>query len=141
MNSLEYLTEQDWRLLETQCRKVTFARDEIIIRQASKGRYVYIIREGHVRIERLNGALPVKIATLGPGDIIGEMAFVEDSLTSASVIADTSVKADCFEVPEMSKTFDAMPHVGSRFYRSIALALSRRLRATSGALAKAQPTP
>ena len=136
--ALEYLTAQDWKILEAKARRMSFAKDEIILRQGSKPRSLLLIQDGVVRIERLDGDHAVRVATLGPGDVVGEMAFIEDSVTSATVTADRAVVADSYELDELKKIFDTLPHVGARFYRSIALILSRRLRFTSGGLAKAQ---
>src|SRR5262249_52449280 len=81
VNGLEFLPANDWKLLESKGRAVSFSKDEFIIRQGVLGKALYILRDGHVRIERSNnGSGPVRIATLNPGDVFGDMAFIEDAL-------------------------------------------------------------
>jgi len=91
-----------------------------------------------VRVERNNGGGRAVLVTLGPGAIFGEMAFIEDALASASVVADGKVDVDAIEIAELKQMFEAFPHFGARFYRSVAVTLSQRLRETSGLLAKAK---
>ena len=64
------------------------------------------------------------------------MAFVEDSVASASVIAEKATEADALDLASLKETFASFPHLEARFYKSLALLLSRRLRKTSAELAK-----
>jgi CRP-like cAMP-binding protein len=109
----------------------------VLIREGSAAKTVYLIRSGRVRVERQNGGGKAVLVTLGPGAIFGEMAFIEDSLTSASVVADGKVEVDALEVSDLKQMFESFPHFAARFYRSVAVTLSQRLRDTSGLLAKA----
>jgi hypothetical protein len=45
------------------------------------------------------------------------------------------VEADAIDWAELHRIFRMFPHVGSRFYQSMAVLLSRRLRQTSAKLA------
>ena len=60
------------------------------------------------------------------------MAFLENSKPSATVIATDDVEAAAIEWSALSELFQLFPHMGSRFYRSIAISLSRRLREQIG---------
>jgi CRP-like cAMP-binding protein len=68
------------------------------------------------------------IAHIGPGQVCGEMAFLENGAASATVTADEDVEACAIEWSALSDLFELFPHLGSRFYRSLAVSLSRRLR-------------
>ena len=70
--------------------------------------------------------------TLGPGEICGEMSFLEDSPASASVIAEKDVDAYHLDHPTLQSLFELFPHLASRFYRSLARNLSHRLRELIG---------
>jgi hypothetical protein len=52
------------------------------------------------------------------------------------VIADEELTAESLDAATLQALFESFPHVGARFFRSVALTLSRRLRATSAELAK-----
>jgi hypothetical protein len=64
------------------------------------------------------------------------MAFIENSVASASVVAETETEVDAFHLSQVSEIFSSYPHLEARFYKSVALLLSRRLRRTSSELAK-----
>jgi CRP/FNR family transcriptional regulator, cyclic AMP receptor protein len=133
---LEFVTANDWILIKAGARQVKFAPGDVIIQQDSPGGTMFFLRTGSARIDA-NGST---LARIGANQICGEMAFLENRKSSASVIAETEVEADAIEWTELHRIFRMFPHLGSRFYHSIALVLSRRLRETSGKLA-ACPQP
>ena len=135
---LQFLTANDWALLRDKARERLFQKDQRLIHEGLAGNTLFIIKSGTARVERKNGMQAIRIATLGAGDICGEMSFIEKSSASASVIADEELTADALEAGTLQTLFESFPHVGARFFRSVALTLSRRLRATSTELTKAK---
>jgi CRP/FNR family cyclic AMP-dependent transcriptional regulator len=125
--NMKYLTDNDHTLIMSKAKPVTFAKGEPLIREGTPSPAFYMIRTGRVRVQR--GL--THLANLESGNVCGEMTLLEASPASASVIADDVVVADAVDVESMREVFLAFPHLGSRFYRSIALALSSRLRDTS----------
>ena len=125
--NMQYLTDNDHTLIMSKAKPLTFARGEKLIREGTPSPAFFMIRQGSVRVERGGYVL----ATLYPGSVCGEMTLLEASPASATVVADEDVIADAVEVTNMREIFLAFPHLGSRFYRSIALTLSGRLRDTS----------
>lgn len=65
-----------------------FKKGETILVEGTPGEEAYVINKGHVEIKKqtLDGT-EVVIATLGPGQIFGEMCLFDDSSRSASVYA------------------------------------------------------
>jgi CRP/FNR family transcriptional regulator, cyclic AMP receptor protein len=131
-NPLDFVTENDWILIRAGARRLRFAPGEALIRQDSPGGTMFVLRNGSARIEA-NGA---RLASLGPGQICGEIAFLDNRLSSASVIAEVDLEADAIAWSELHRIFKMFPHLGSRFYQSLAVVLSRRLRETSGQLSQ-----
>jgi CRP-like cAMP-binding protein len=129
-NRLEYLTPNDWALLADRSKIVRFGKDEFLIQSGKQTRTVYVILTGTARVE---SAEKVLIATLGPGEVCGEMAFLENGVAAASVKAMKEVEACGIEWSGLNDLFELFPHLGSRFYRSLAVNLSRRLREQIGA--------
>jgi len=138
---LQFLTANDWALIRDKTKERTFHKDQLLIQEGLIGNNLYVLRTGTARVERKTENGPVRIATLHPGDICGEMAFVEKGRSSASVIADEDLVADVLESGTLSSLFESFPHVASRFFRSICLVLSQRLRNTSAELAKRVSAP
>jgi CRP-like cAMP-binding protein len=129
---LKYLTDNDVALLRSIASRQTFKPREIIIAVNSKPKAMYILTSGSASVELVRGK---PIARLSPGDICGEMAFLESKLASATVVADTDAEVDVLELPDVDRIFALYPHLQARFYKSLALLLSQRLRTTSSRLA------
>jgi CRP-like cAMP-binding protein len=82
------------------------------------------------------GSRPV-VAELDLEDICGDMAFIEKSTATASVIAkEDRVEVDAIQASALSQLFEAFPGLAYRFYRSLAVVLARRLKETSMQLAR-----
>jgi CRP-like cAMP-binding protein len=56
------------------------------------------------------------------------MSFLEDAPASANVVAQQDVDAFYIDRQTLESLFELFPHLASRFYRSLAMNLSRRLR-------------
>ena len=65
----------------------TCAPGESILLEGERGREMYIIRSGRVRIFKVIDGREVTLATLGQGEFFGEMSLLEDEPRSASVQA------------------------------------------------------
>lgn len=123
-NRLEYLTPNDWSLILDKSKRMTFKKGESIVQQAKQVKTLFLLLKGHAKVE----VSKMKIADVGPGEVCGEMAFLENSQPSATVSATEDVEAAAIEWSALGELFQLFPHMGSRFYRSIAVSLSRRLR-------------
>lgn len=74
---------------------------------------------------------PVELARLCRGDIFGEVSFVDNEPTSASVIAGTDAEILVIDVDVIQSLLLGDPTFGRRFFHSIAITLARRLRETN----------
>jgi len=137
-SNLQYLTANDWTLIRTKAKHSVFHLGEEIIREGAQLSSIYIIRRGSASVELATGKSVAVLAMLGEGDVCGEMAFVEQGIASASVIAkDFEVEADEIDARDVRLLFDAFPGLAARFFQSLAVIVSRRLRSTSAELVRA----
>jgi extracellular factor (EF) 3-hydroxypalmitic acid methyl ester biosynthesis protein len=127
-NGLKYLTNEDIRLLEEKAKRVSFSKGQELIGQGSRRQEVFILRSGHVRVERSHLGRGIAVTRLGPGDVIGEMSFLDPEGATASVVADEDVQADLIDRDNLDSLLMSVPSLATRFYRSLALVLSHRLR-------------
>jgi len=131
---LEYLNANDVALMLSKAKPMFFAPGEVLIKEGTPSPGFFMIRTGEAEVRR-GGATLAKFCA---GDVCGEMSFLEDSVASATVVASAAVTAEFLSAKELSDVFAAFPNLASRFYRSMALTLSRRLRNTSQRLCAAQ---
>jgi CRP-like cAMP-binding protein len=67
--------------------KKSFDPGQALFREGESGQEAYLIRSGYVSITKHDGTREVELATRGPGEIIGEMALIDESPRSATVTA------------------------------------------------------
>lgn len=94
---------------------VEFAEGKTIIQEGGYSNDFYAIDEGKVRVERAGE----KIAELGPGDVFGEQGLLEKQERSASVVAETSVRALKIEHWELARMRKAMPEVVDQLQKTV----------------------
>jgi CRP-like cAMP-binding protein len=71
-----------------------FGNGDVIFEEGSVGKHMYVVVSGSVRIVKKTGGEVAVVATLGKGELFGEMALVDSLPRSASAVAagdDTSV--------------------------------------------------
>lgn len=129
--------------------RMTFKPGETIIRQGVQLKGIYVVLKGEVRVEHgiqvvrqtvvkqhdghdsvkeIPGRLSVEVTRLGRGAIFGEMSFVDDSPTSAAVSAAGEVEVSYIDGAKVQTRLDEDPAFAARFYHSLAIVLSGRLR-------------
>jgi CRP/FNR family cyclic AMP-dependent transcriptional regulator len=70
-----------------------FPKHKTIVEEGLQGEYMYVIREGRVKVTKLSGDGREKILELlGTGDFFGEMSLLDSAPRSASVKALTEVR-------------------------------------------------
>ena len=110
-----------------------YAPGKFLIREAQSNHTIFVLLEGTVRVtQALKHTDNAKeLATLGLGDILGEMSFLTREPASASVIAVTEVDAICLSHEDIREFILEEPGFAGRFYRSLAILLAHRLATTS----------
>jgi len=124
---LKYLTANDRAMLRSVARRMIYKPREIIITINSKPNALFILVRGTATVEVVRGQ---PVARLTAGDICGDMSFVENGAASASVVAETELEVDVLDLPQIKEIFAHYPHLETRFYKSLAVLLSQRMRAT-----------
>jgi CRP/FNR family transcriptional regulator, cyclic AMP receptor protein len=133
-HGLIYLTANDWTLVADKASRVHFKKGDVLVQRGNRANGVYLLLKGTARVHI--PSQPV-VRVIGPGEICGEMSFLEDAPASASVTAEGNVEAFHLDRPTLQSLFELFPHLASRFYRSLATNLSRRLRELIGPASEA----
>ena len=131
---LQFLTTEDLRLLLEQAKHVLFARGEVILAEGSRTQAILLVLRGFVRVERSHLGQGVAIARRGPG-VFGDISFVDGGASSASVIADVDdVEVALIDGALINALLMSVPGLATRFYQSLAMILSERLRDLTASL-------
>jgi CRP-like cAMP-binding protein len=126
---LLYLTANDWTLIADKASRVEFKAGDSIVRQGKPTHGVYLLLKGSASVKFPTHENP---APIGPGEVCGEISFLDDLPATANVVAKEKVEAYYLDRPTLQSLFELFPHLGSRFYHSLACSLSRRLRDVIG---------
>jgi signal transduction histidine kinase len=82
------LGPEDLTKLRKMAREQTFAAGQEIFREGAPGDGVYLVKDGAVEISVLGGQTGRYIfSEAGPGELLGEMAVIEDMPRSANAVA------------------------------------------------------
>ena len=116
-----------WACSDKELRKIARIADEVdrpagavLIKEGEAGRELFVIADGSVKITRGKR----KIATVGRGNVIGELAVLDHGPRSATVTTETPVKLFVIDARSFSALIEDAPTVGYK----IAKTLAERLR-------------
>jgi signal transduction histidine kinase len=111
--------------LRRVARERGFAAGQEIFREGDNGDGVYVVRDGIVEISGLvDGSVRLVLSQVGPGDIFGEMAVIEDKPRSAGAVAKADVSVYFIPRAEMLALVERSPALALALLREI----SHRLR-------------
>jgi CRP-like cAMP-binding protein len=90
------------RFIAENMRKETYPAETRLIRQGDLGDKLYVIKSGQVKVVKTDETGSRDVATLGPREIFGEAALVDDKPRNATVVAQSEVElyslsGQCFQ--------------------------------------------
>ncbi|WP_421725185.1 cyclic nucleotide-binding domain-containing protein [Bauldia sp.] len=101
--------------LADAARPVTFGRGDALMRQRDLGEVMYVLASGTVVVcVHARGGEEV-VATLKPGEVVGEMAVITGERRSATVIAKRKVTALEIGKPAIGELLVRAPTLAERF--------------------------
>ena len=124
-NGLSYLTPNDWALISDKAARMQFKAGEQFVYRGKRTHGVYLLVKGTASVQIAGHG---NAREIGPGEVCGEISFLDELPATADVLAVEPVLAYYLDRPTLQSLFELFPHLGSRFYRSLASILSRRLR-------------
>lgn len=133
------LLDEDLQWLLEISDEVTVEPGARIITEGATPECLYIVLSGLIGIRAaILGEAP--LAHLGPGELLGEISFLEGTPASATAVA-TELTA-LLEIPriELATRLEADAAFAVRFYRALALLGARRLRERVGTLGAGRAT-
>ena len=101
----------------------TYPKGTMVFAECQSGQDMFIIQEGQVKITKIVNNTEVILAVLKKGDFFGEMALLEDTPRSASILA----FEDCQLMVVNRKNFEQMITSQPQFVFRLTVTLSERL--------------
>ena len=123
-----YFTAEERDRIEGIAEVKRIAEGAYLIRTGEIDSALFAIEDGHLDIVAVRDDEPVVVATVGPGDVLGEVSFIDDSPRAVSVKAgeETTVRAwDKRTLPE-GLAFD--PQLLAKFAVAMSELLVERMR-------------
>lgn len=102
---------------------------EAIVTQGEPGLGLYILMRGEAEVLQHGEERGQRVARLGPGEVFGDVSFVDHSPRSATVVACQRVEAIGLYRTELLGLMDRRPQLASKILFALARQLATRLRA------------
>jgi CRP-like cAMP-binding protein len=128
-NGLVYLTANDWALIVDKALHRKFKTGEALVQLGRRTHGLFVVLKGTASVQIPGQA---EVRDIGAGEVCGEISFLDELPATADVVARDETEAYYLDRPTLQSLFELFPHLGSRFYRSLASILSRRLREVIG---------
>ena len=99
----------------------------ILLKEGARAESLIFVLNGLVGV-RVSFLEDQQVATLGPGEMLGEMGFIEERPASATVLAVENSLLLIVPYQALREALESRPGFGARFHRAVAMTISRRLR-------------
>lgn len=112
--------------------QVSISKEEILFSQGDPGDSLYIVTSGEgvilKTIEKEGSGRQKSLGFIGPGDLVGEMAFFDEEPRSATISARTDMKLFKLNKTDLEKFFMEDTQSASIVFNEVIKVLSQRLR-------------
>jgi len=110
------LDEHELEQVGRHADEASVAEGQVLVTQDDSGNSFYVIIEGRADVIR-DGQ---KLAELGDGDFLGEMALLEDLPRSATVVTTTPTRVLEMHRRDFSSVLDDAPHLARKMLATMA---------------------
>jgi CRP/FNR family cyclic AMP-dependent transcriptional regulator len=123
----QYLDAEEREVLARQLDVVRVTAGEVVFHANDPGGTLFVIREGSVEVFFKNDTGErIVLETPGPGEVFGEVSFLDGGARTASVLVVEDLEALAVDREDLSHLFRAHPEAGL----DIIAAMGKRLRHT-----------
>ena len=130
---LGYFADQDINWIITQGKKKSIGTEEILIKAGQPITDLYILVAGKLSI-RYGHAEEKEIVVRHPGEIVGELSFLDSRAPTETVVAANSVTLIAIDRNTLADHLKSDIAFAARFYQALGVMLASRFRQTMGQL-------
>lgn len=126
------LSADEIAVISSACEERLLMAGEELFAEGAAGDSIWIIRSGRVDVfKNIRADIDRNLASLGPGDIIGEMSFINGACRSAGARTAEASEFQLLSAGAFRKIQLEHPAIAAGFYRNIASILADRVRSTT----------
>lgn len=135
---LGQLDESDVDVLLELGRRRRVAAGTSLVAEGARIDHLYVLLGGQLSVASAEAG-GREINRLAPGEVVGELSFLEDRPASASVTAVAESDLLAIDRDALARRLESDTRFGARFYRALGQFLSQRLRRLSRQLPPVDP--
>jgi CRP/FNR family cyclic AMP-dependent transcriptional regulator len=120
-----YFTSEERAQIESRGALVNVAEGEFLIRAGESDSRLFAVEDGHLDVEARGNKT---IATVGPGDVLGEISFIDESPRSVSVRAGEDAVVRAWDQAALLEELSKQPELLAKFSVAMSELLVERLR-------------
>ncbi len=116
INLFSSCSKRELQKIAKASNEISIEEGQQLVDQGELGREAFVILEGRAAVKR-NGR---KFATLGPGDTVGELSLLDKGPRTASVVAETPMRALVLTSREFTGLLDEIPGLSHKVMAALA---------------------
>ena len=99
---------------------VTLQADKILLSEGEESHSMYLLQEGQLIVTRKDGDKEVTLGYINPGEIVGELSFLDQEPRSATVRAVKECKLAQIPLKTIDEIFKSQPPWLEAFIKTLA---------------------
>ena len=123
-----YFTADERDRIESIAEEKRIEEGAYLIRAGEIDSALFAVEEGHLDIVTMRDGQPAVVATVGPGDVLGEVSFIDDSPRTVSVKAGEETLVRIWNKRILSERLAFEPQLLAKFAVAMSELLVERLR-------------
>jgi CRP-like cAMP-binding protein len=123
-----YFTEAERDRIESIGEVKLVREGAHLIRAGESDSTLFAVEDGHLDIIGLDDGEQRVLATVGPGDVLGEVSFLDDSPRTVSVVAGEDATVRAWDKRTLSEALGFEPQLLAKFAVAMSELLVERLR-------------
>ena len=139
LDIFQQLRQEDihWMLASSELR--TISANGVLVREDDPSETIFFIADGLFEAYVYGGtANRLKVGQLGPGEIVGEISWLDRRPASATVRAQETSSVIALSIAALERKLAQDPAFAARLFRAIATLAAERLRTTTSQLRRSE---
>jgi SulP family sulfate permease len=129
------LSDAERAFVASLMREISYERDSILFSEGDRGVDLFVLVKGSVRIELTRAARSIRLSTIAPGVVFGEMALLDERPRSATARAETDVIVKALSRDALAQLAKNAPGAAAVLMHNLAREIASRLRLTNSIVA------